>query len=132
MTRFGGESWNVALPDGWQGHHDVGCESMFHANGPGALQITAQRKNGLVTADDLRDLAADHIANGAKPVDVQLGDFCGFTFSYGFESDYWRHWLLKAGSLALIVSYNCPLDERGAEDRVVQLILSSLRNSPRQ
>jgi hypothetical protein len=132
MTRFGGESWNVALPDGWQGHHDVGCVSMFHANGPGALQITAQRKNGLVTADDLRDLAADHIANGAKPVDVQLGDFCGFTFSYGFESDYWRHWLLKAGSLALIVSYNCPLDERGAEDKVVQLILSSLRNSPRQ
>ena len=102
---------------------------MFHANGPGALQISAQRKNGVVTDDDLRGLAAEHIANGAKTVSVMLGDFCGFTFSYVFDNDYWRHWLLKSAWLALIVSYNCPFEARGTEDNAVELILRSLKES---
>jgi hypothetical protein len=94
----------------------------------GALQISSDRKqSGDVSDEDLNAFAAEHVDAGAKLRPVQLGDFSGYHLHFGADDTYWRHWYLRHGSVALFVTYNCPPDDRGAEDGDIAIILESLK-----
>lgn len=127
MSDFASAYWRISVPPAWAARNDPECASFERHGGVGSLQISAARKAGLVTDDDLRDFANDHLRAGAKTKDLQLGDFSGFVLRYRDEENYWRQWFLRCGATAVFVAYNCPLESEGEEDEIVDSVLGTLR-----
>lgn len=121
-------TWQAILPDGWESQRDDNCVTLYHPDGVGALQISAAFKYFLVTDEDLRDFASEHLQAGAKIRELTCGEFAGFTLAFGVDDAYWRHWYLRRDNQMLFVTYNCPRDDRGTEDEPVSQILASLRH----
>jgi hypothetical protein len=130
MPDFASAYWKVSLPQEWSGRNDAECATFVRPGGPGALQISAARKDSEVTDDDLRDFAREHLENGAKTKAVTTGDFCGFTFQYRDDENYWRQWFVRHGPFAVFVTYNCPVAAYGEESATVESIVTSLRAQP--
>jgi hypothetical protein len=128
MSDFTSPFWSVSLPPTWQGESDPECATFVSDKRLGALQISSARKDGGVTDDDLHDFAGEHLANGAKTKPVTAGAFTGFTFAYGDGENYWRKWFLRHGSLAVFVTYNCPVKHMHQEDPAVEAIVGSLKS----
>jgi hypothetical protein len=124
--RFGTPNWSLTVAAGWNAYHELECATLVHDPSGGALQISAAFKDSDVTDEDLLDFAAEHIESGRKGVQVQLGDFRGWAFTYVMTGAFWRCWYLRRESQALFVTYNCPVEERGAEDSDVDQMLGSL------
>lgn len=95
----------------------------------GALRISAASKESDVSREDLLEFASEHIDAGTRPVDVVAGTFEGITFCYGDDKSHWQHWYLRDGRQMLFVTYNCPVDRRGAEDEVVSKALKTLSST---
>lgn len=95
----------------------------------GALQISAAFKESDVSHEDLLDFASDHIDAGARPVEFAAGTFEGITFCYGDGESHWQRWYLRDGRQMLLVTYNCPVELRGAEDDVVVKALKTLSST---
>jgi len=127
MNTFGNHLWQVNLPDGWVAEQETESALLYHPDGPGTLQISAIPQNDTVTTADLRAIAVEHLEEGAQTDDVELGEFSGFSLSYGINDEFWREWYLRCGSTLLFVTYNCDLDAEGKEDDIVDLILGTLR-----
>ena len=127
MSEVRGTGWSLALISPWLAGDDGDCVSIAHPDGLGALQISAARKNTMVTDDDLAEFAADHLDAGAKAIPITLGDFSGLAIPYGVDGTHWRQWFLRHGPVALLVTYNCAEADRGIEDADVDRMLASLR-----
>jgi hypothetical protein len=127
MSEVRGIGWRLALARQWQARSDGDCVSIARPDGLGALQISAVRKNTMVTDDDLAKFAADHLDAGARVIPVTLGDFSGLASRYGIDGTHWRQWFLRRGPVALLVTYNCAEADRGIEDADVDRMLGSLR-----
>ena len=123
---FGRETWSVQIPEGWTGQHDPECATIVGDRDVGALQISVAFKDTVVFDTDLREFAEEHLEAGAKTRSVQLGDFVGFAIAFSKEDSFWKHWYLRNGKQALLVTYICSLGDRGVEDAAVNMILSTL------
>jgi hypothetical protein len=122
------EWWSVDLPANWSGHRSNAC-STFSAKPPlGVLQISAARKDtGIVSDDDLRDFAEDHIGRpGVRIEPAGLGLFFGFTAGHREDGLFWRKWWVRSGHLMVFITYNVNQDYEATEELVVSKILSSL------
>jgi len=126
-TRVMESSWELALPDRWEWQRDDECVTLYDPEGVGALQVSAATKNSVVTDEDLRGFASEHIEAGAKIRELACGDFSGFMLAFGTTDAYWRHWYLSEGREMLFVTYNCSPNDRGIEDQPIAEILGSLR-----
>lgn len=126
MNQFHGKSWRVNLLSGWAGEHEKECAVIFHPEGVGALQVSSYSKNGMVTQDDLKGLAQEHIDAGAKLAEAEAGDFKGFTLAFGLEGEFWQLWYVGHGSTALFITYNCQEADHGAELESIKSIISTL------
>ncbi|MCK5943910.1 MAG: hypothetical protein KAI24_18140 [Planctomycetes bacterium] len=128
-TRFGTQSWDLAVPDGWEASHGEDCATLVGPTEVGALQISAAFKDSEVLDDDLRDFASEHLDAGATPHACSAGDFTGFEICFSDGETFWRQWFLRHARQMLFVTYNCSVAERGVEDGLVEEILASLRSS---
>ena len=128
-ARFGRETWSLRVPEGWRASHDEACATLVADNEIGALQISAAFKDTDVLDTDLREFAAEHLEAGANAKPSGAGAFVGFEIAFSEEDRFWRHWYLRNGRQMLVVTYNCSLESRGAEDTVVRDILASLAAS---
>jgi hypothetical protein len=126
MKTFVDEHWSLSIPDEWLAERYPECVSLYQPDGMGELQISASLQQHPVILSELRELAAEHIAAGAFPHSVRLGDFDGFTLSYGVDDEYWCEWYLKSGRILLFATYGCAADDEGKEDDVVEAILETL------
>jgi len=126
MTKFHGSSWTIDLLPEWTGEHDEECSTIYHPNGVGALQISAYSKGGAVTAEDLEDLALEHIEAGAKPVEANTGQFKGFSLAFGVDGEFWQYWYARHGSTALLVTYNCEEADRNREIGEIKEMVATL------
>lgn len=127
MAEFASAYWRVSVPPDWTARNNPECATFERQAGVGAVQISAARKEGLVTDEDLRDFAKDHLSAGAKTKELKLGDFEGFVLGYRDDANNWRQWFLRYGATAVFVTYNCPLESQGEEDEIVDSLLSTLR-----
>ena len=118
--------WEISLPDHWEVEVDEDSTSLYDPEGPGTLQISAMRQDQAISEDDLREMAADHLAAGAEPEDVELGDFDGFVLRYDTDGEFWSEWYLKADDRMLFITYACALDEEGEEEDIVEAVLDTL------
>jgi hypothetical protein len=106
--------WSADLPCGWRGIEEANCTTISRQPRLGVLQLSAARKpEGLVTEQDLRDFAEEHIPTGQSMVQVECKLFSGFSVDYTKDRLFWREWWLRSGNLMIYATYNV---ERGKED----------------
>ena len=127
--RFGRDTWSIQPPLGWSAWHDAECATLAGEPEIGALQISAAFKESDVSHEDLLDFASDHIDAGARAAEVVAGTFQGITFCYGDGEFHWQQWYLRDGRQMLFVTYNCPVERKGAEDDVVSKALNTLSST---
>jgi len=121
--------WSVDLPPNWSGHPDDACSTFRAEPSLGVLQISAARKDtDPVSEDDLREFAADRIAQGASIQRASFATFSGFTASRRKNGLLWDEWWLRSGQLMVYATYNVDQKDSAAERGVVSRILSSLAN----
>ncbi len=126
MKKHHAELWEITLPDDWEVESDEDSVSFYHPEGPGTLQISASRQDELITEDDLREIASEHLQSGAEPEPVEMGDFDGFVLCYDTDGEYWCEWYLKADDLMLFITYACVLEDEGEEEDVIEAVLDTL------
>jgi hypothetical protein len=68
----------------------------------------------------------ERLVSGGSARPVEMGDFVGFKIVFGTEDGFWRQWYLRHEKLGLFVTYHRSAAERGVEDAVVELILTTL------
>lgn len=122
---FGGDWWSLELAPGWSGQHDPECATILREGGAGAFQVSAARKDGEVSDDDLLDFASE-LPDELEGLAVQHGSFTGFRYRFEADGRAWDQWFLRSGSTVVFATYNCPVADRGAEDADVASMLDSL------
>ena len=128
MKPFRTDWWTIEVPIDWTANQDPECATFLASPPIGALQISAAKKdNGLATDDDLRDFAGKHIEAGRALQHVHHGTFAGFAVEHVTQGRYWKEWWLRADNLMVFATYNCDEAQKGLEDSVAEVILSSLR-----
>jgi hypothetical protein len=126
MSVYAGNSWAVRLAPGWTGRSEEDADVLYHPDGAGALRIGAARKDHPVTDEDLQGFAAQHPEEGALSEAVTCGDFRGFRYDLEGDSVLVRQWFLRAGTLALFLTYNCSLEHAGEDDEALASMLDTL------
>ncbi|HEY6972465.1 MAG TPA: hypothetical protein VJA94_24870 [Candidatus Angelobacter sp.] len=122
--------WSADLPNGWQGHQEPECATISREPRLGVLQVSAVKKpDGMVTDDDLRDFAEDHVVAGRALLPVEYKVFSGFALSYLKGSLFWKEWWLRSGDMIVYATYNVQKDREHIEADDLETILSSLKPS---
>lgn len=118
------------MPNVWQAEYDDvdQCHVLYNPSGAGDLQISTMVHDQNLTVTDLNNLAEEHIQAGAKPGQVELGDFTGIVFEYDVENEYWSEWYLAADNLLLFATYTCMLEKEGKDAEDVELIMGTLKS----
>lgn len=121
------EWWCIELPDEWSAEMDDDCVSITDCDNVGTIDVSAIRKEeGLVSEQDLKDLAEELIADGFEFQRVTIAGSKGLLFSYQEEDVAWREWYLAHDSLVLYATYNTEVEHSGLDDAMVDEILSTL------
>lgn len=126
MSEYHAADWSIDLPPSWEVEQDEESTLIYDEDGIGALNITGFVADEDVSEEALREFAAEHLEAGARTEPVEFGEFTGFTLHYREEDEFWREWYLRAGPLALFVTYNCDLEDQGVEDEAIEGILNTL------
>ncbi len=129
MSHFASRYWTAELPDSWVAEQEEDVDTLYDPDGFGSLQISALPQQEPVDDDFLNYLASEHLEAGARPDPVRFGQFSGFTLSYGAEDGFWTEWYLRAGRLALFISYTCAPEHELLEEEIIEGVLKSLTPS---
>jgi hypothetical protein len=101
--------WALEQLRGWEAQEQAECVTFLKPNGVGALQIGYAMKPG-----------------GESPDKVTCGPFSGLVAKYATGGRFWRKWWLRRTSLLLYITYNCRLEDKGAEAEEADQIIGSL------
>lgn len=126
MIRTGGQTWEISLLASWKSRSESACETIGRSNGVGVLQISAARRKSPVTDADLMNFAKGFLNADSKTKSVTFGDFTGFEIRYEKDNAHWRQWFLRNGTIALFVTYNSDVANKGKEDAEVDQMLATL------
>lgn len=126
MTTYAGNSWALQLAPGWTGRSEDAADVLFHPDGFGALRISAARKEDPVTDEDLLGFAAQHPDEAARTEAVSCGEFEGYRYAIEGDNVLVLQWFLRAGTLALFLTYNCSMEHAGEEEEALSAMLDTL------
>ncbi len=131
MKIYTGNGFSVSIPNSWEGEFDEAehFDVLYNAQGAGELQFSSVMQESSLSINDLKNIAAEDIQNGAKVQEIELGDFNGLFFDYDLDGDYWCEWYLVKSRFLLFVTYTCPVAEEGAETDDVDLIMGTLKSA---
>ncbi len=119
--------WSLELPEQWSARADDDTVSLVDCDELGSIDISAMRReSGDVEAAELEALAQETLDAGNEPGPVTLGPLSGIAFEFLEEGEYWREWYLCAGSLLMLVTYNCDAEHRDFDRLLVDDILATL------
>ncbi|HZI58976.1 MAG TPA: hypothetical protein VFF39_19485 [Verrucomicrobiae bacterium] len=123
--------WSVDLPSGWRGVEEAKCATISRQPRLGVLQVSAALKpEGLVTDQDLKDFAEEHIVAGRSLMRVEYKSFSGLSVNYAKDRLFWREWWLRAGNLMIYATYNVERGKEDIEKNDLGYIISSLNLLP--
>lgn len=123
--------WSAELPNGWRAVEEASCVTISRQPHLGVLQLSAATKpEGLVTEQDLRDFAEEHVVAGNLLVPVKYKTFSGFSIHYEKARFFWKEWWLSSGNLVIFATYNVEAGKEDIEKNDLESILSSLNPVP--
>ena len=126
MEKYITEYWQLDLPVGWETEEEEQVVSLYHPDSSGTLVLSASNEEEDISDDYLEELLSEHIDAGADIDDVEYNDFSGVSCCYDDTEEYWCEWYLRAGPILLFITYNCPIEDEGKEEDVIESILESL------
>jgi len=129
MKSYTDEKFGFAFfyPDDWILEKEDNVISVYDAeNGLGALQFSVfyVGNDGQI---DLKAELEDFLEN-YMPVEVKvINDLACSAF---VDSDRaWQYWLFQRGNSLVLGSYNCEIEDKGKENKIISEILSSFVQS---
>ena len=123
MTTVRSAWWSITIPQTWRATKDKECMTIKGDPAAGVLQISAARKPGIVTDEDLLEFIE---TPGDQLQEVKHEYFSGFATEYVNNKLFWKQWWLKSGSLIVYVTYNVDETLRSTEEEQVEKIVRSL------
>lgn len=122
--------WSVEIPDGWEHEVEESALLMRHPETNGMLQFSAVSKieDGDVTEDDLAEFVDEMGLAEARAFPASYGAFEGLhIFSEPDLDTATQHWVLRADTLMLLISYTCNEEENGVDDKAIVETLELLQ-----
>lgn len=140
MSVFEKKGWyRLELPDGWEADEEDGVVSIYHADGAGALQVTAETPRPLPPGGkiDVFLLLRAFLKQTGVDFDETLASrsFAGgvdrAVYEYTAESPdegplLWRAWMVTNHDLVVFLTYACREGDKEVERSVVDSIVASL------
>ncbi|MBS9464378.1 hypothetical protein KIM67_18295 [Flagellimonas sp. 389] len=110
-------------PDNWTREKEDNVISVYDAeNGFGALQFSIYYVGNEVQIDlrvELEDFLQDYDSFKIEMID-------GFAYSKFRDGEIaWQYWFFRRGNSLVLASYNCEINDRGKEDKIIKNILDS-------
>ena len=121
--------WSIVVPEDWQNEVDGILYTFYHQDGYGALQVSTFIKEVVVTDEDLKEHASEHINAGATIKSIESDSMKVFGLEFGLDGEYWQYWYMGIGNIALIVTYHCDESDREKESTIVKAIVSSINKT---
>lgn len=119
-------AWSIDVLEGWEAEEHGDVAVFVRPDGVGVLQVVSYEQDEAVTAEDLEDLAQEHVANNEENTKIEIGDFSGTLYTLREEGEYWQFWYLAADRLAVVFTYSCAEDDRNVEIDEVREMVDSL------
>lgn len=143
MTVFEKKGWyRLTLPDGWEADEDESPVAIYHPEGAGALQLTAETPRPLPPGGKidvflmlrafLKQTGVDFIEEGATRT-TERGLDRAF-YEYMAESPeegnvVWRSWMVTNHDIVVFLTYACREEDKDRERATVDAIVASLELS---
>jgi len=121
-------AFSLKLPDDWDHAVQKSTIAFFQPEtGVGAVNVSAMipGKGNVDPAAIVVEFAPKSIRSGLQPLDLEF-PIAGAYIEYEFRGDAWRVWAFRGRTRVLIVSYNCQVSCKGAEDDAVNGLIQSL------
>lgn len=119
-------AWSIDVLEGWEAEEHGDVAVFARPDGAGVLQVVSYEQDEIVTAEDLAELAQEHIENDDESTKIEIGDFSGTLYTLREEDEYWQFWYLAADRLAVVFTYSCAEEDRNIEIDEVREMVSSL------
>ncbi len=126
MTEYVSAWWVLEIPKHWYARDDAECVTFVPDTNIGALQISAYKKGGEVTDEDLIEFSGD-LSGCTEHKRLKIYEFSGFTVIYSEGETYWKRWWLRSGEIMIFATYNCDLKEANRHADEVESIISTLK-----
>lgn len=143
MTVFEKKGWfRLTLPDGWEVDEDESPVAIYHPEGAGALQVTAETPRPLPPGGKidvflmlrafLKQTGVDFDESLARRSSERGLDLA--SYEYGAESPeegpaLWRSWMVTNHDVVVFLTYACREEDRDRERATIDGIVSSLELS---
>lgn len=140
MSVFEKKGWyRLELPDGWEVDTDENPVSIYHPDGAGALQVTAETPRPLPPGGkiDVFLMLRAFLKQTGVDFDETLGtrssggglDRAYYEFTADSPEDgpvLWRAWMVTNHDLVVFLSYACREQDQGVERTTIDAIVASL------
>lgn len=119
--------WTLKLPQNWSVSNEEDCVTFSGTPDLGALQVSAREKEIPVDNDDLREFATQRCDPESRLHPIAIGSLVGYYAQSLQDDTLWREWWLRSGNIMVYITYNIEESAAGAEDDILEDMLSSLR-----
>ncbi len=140
MTVFEKKGWyRLTLPDGWEADGDETPVAIYHPEGAGALQVTAETPRPLPPGGRidvflmlrafLKQTGVDFIEESATRSTERGLDraFYEYTAESPEEGNVlWRSWMVTNHDIVVFLTYACREEDKDLERALVDAIVASL------
>jgi hypothetical protein len=143
MSAFEKKGWyRLEIPDGWEVDEDENPVAIYHPEGAGALQVTAEAPRPLPPGGkiDVFLMLRAFLKQTGVDFDESLatrsfdGGLDRASYEYSAESPedgqvVWRSWMLTNHDVVVFLTYACREEDANAERAAVDAIVASIRLS---
>jgi len=143
VTVFEKKGWyRLTLPDGWEADEDESPVAIYHPEGAGALQVTAETPRPLPPGGKidvflmlrafLKQTGVDFIEEAATRSTERGLDraFYEYTAESPEEGNVlWRSWMVTNHDIVVFLTYACREEDKDLERAAVDAVIASLELS---
>ena len=140
MTVFEKKGWyRLALPPGWEVDEDENPVAIYHPEGVGALQVTAETPRPLPPGGKidvflmlrafLKQTGVDFIEEAATRATERGLDRASYEYTAESPEEgpvVWRSWMVTNHDIVVFLTYACRQEDKDLERAAVEGIVSSL------
>ena len=122
------ENWKLELAENWEGELDEDIHLLYHPDGVGCIQISGYLKeDNKITRNEIIELTDLDKEEQAYLKEYETGNFHGVQFVYSEGDIFWRKYWLANDNLLLFITYNCELNDKEIEVKVIKEMLKTLK-----
>ena len=143
MTVFEKKGWyRLTLPEGWEADEDESPVAIYHPEGAGALQVTAETPRPLPPGGKidvflmlrafLKQTGVDFVEEAATRTTERGLDRAFYEYTADSPEDgkvVWRSWMVTNHDIVVFLTYACREEDKDADRTAVDAIVASLELS---